>query len=322
MNFDSMRLSRTARMTVDEVAAVKAGENVCIVADTSTLPYAEALASASSAVGADTVVCIMTPRKVDGEEPPPMIGAAMRAANVVLLIAEYTVSHTDAMIGAVKAGARIVVFHELGQDVFTSEAMTPDYVTLDKETGKLAELLSKASKVRAVTSLGTDISLSIAGRKALSISGAKAAPTTGLPGGEAAISPVEGTAEGVIVVDHAVAGMGKLQAPIKVTVKKGKAVAIEGGVDAAKLRDKIAAADENATNIAEFAIGTNPKSRLLGNVPEDKKRRGTIHIALGDNHAIGGTVSSGLHLDMIVLRPTVWLDGKEVVTQGELKPLI
>lgn len=321
MNFDSMRLSRTAKMAVEEVAAVKAGENVCIVADTDTLVYAEALANASSALGADTVVCIMAPRKVDGEEPPAMIGAAMRSCDVALLISTYTVSHTDAMVGAAKAGVRMVVFHEMGEDVFTSEAMTPDYAKLDEDTRKLAELLTRASKVRVVTSLGTDISLSLAGRQALSISGAKAAPITGLPGGEAAIAPVEGTAEGIVVVDHAVAGIGKLQAPIKVTVKKGRAVSFEGGAEAAKLRDKIAAADGNANNIAEFAIGTNPKSRLLGNVPEDKKKRGSIHIALGDNHAIGGTVSSGLHLDMIILRPTVWLDGNEVVTQGELQPL-
>jgi leucyl aminopeptidase (aminopeptidase T) len=51
---------------------------------------------------------------------------------------------------------------------------------------------------------------------------------------------------------------------------------------------------------------------------EDKKYWGSVHVAIGDNHVIGGTVVSELHLDGLLLRPTVELDGKTVVQDGQL----
>ena len=44
--------------------------------------------------------------------------------------------------------------------------------------------------------------------------------------------------------------------------------------------------------LAELGIGTNPMAREIGHV-ENKFRKGTAHIALGDNHLIGwGAVKS------------------------------
>jgi len=43
-----------------------------------------------------------------------------------------------------------------------------------------------------------------------------------------------------------------------------------------------------------------------------------VHIAIGDNHVIGGTVTSELHLDGLLLRPTVELDGRIIVQDGRL----
>jgi leucyl aminopeptidase (aminopeptidase T) len=60
-----------------------------------------------------------------------------------------------------------------------------------------------------------------------------------------------------------------LKEPVKVTVKKGKIVKIEGGRQARQLEEYVNK-NENGDNIAELAIGTNPKSRLLGNVAENK----------------------------------------------------
>ncbi len=51
---------------------------------------------------------------------------------------------------------------------------------------------------------------------------------------------------------------------------------------------------------------------------EDKKYWGSVHIAIGDNHIIGGTVTSELHLDGLLLRPTVELNGRIIVQDGRL----
>lgn len=69
---------------------------------------------------------------------------------------------------------------------------------------------------------------------------------------------------------------------------------------------------EKARNIAELGIGINPEAKLIGNVLEDEKVGGTVHIALGDNSSFGGDVIAGIHLDGIIKKPVLFLDGKKV----------
>jgi leucyl aminopeptidase (aminopeptidase T) len=129
---------------------------------------------------------------------------------------------------------------------------------------------------------------------------------------------VEGSAEGLIIFDHTMDGIGTLKEPIRLRVDSGRVVEIYGGKDADRLRSLIEASDEGATNIAEFAIGTNPKALLIGNMAEDKKREGSIHIAVGDNHKLGGTVKSSIHLDGLMVKPTVELGEEAIVREGRL----
>ncbi len=67
---------------------------------------------------------------------------------------------------------------------------------------------------------------------------------------------------------------------------------------------------------AELALGTNPACRLIPKSREIKKRLGQAHVALGDNASLGGVVESAIHLDIILLRPTVTLDGAVVLDAG------
>jgi leucyl aminopeptidase (aminopeptidase T) len=103
-------------------------------------------------------------------------------------------------------------------------------------------------------------------------------------------------------------------------VQKGKVTSVNGGIEAEKMR-KLLKSDENASHIAEFAIGTNPNSRMKGNMAEDKVLRGCVHIAVGDNHTIGGTLESKIHLDGVILNPIVEMDDSILVNKGVLLPL-
>jgi leucyl aminopeptidase (aminopeptidase T) len=75
---------------------------------------------------------------------------------------------------------------------------------------------------------------------------------------------------------------------------------------------------EDGTNIAELGIGTNEKARLTGETLEDEKILGTCHVAFGASAGIGGTVQVPVHLDCVVMKPTVELDGQAIVRGGEL----
>ena len=65
-------------------------------------------------------------------------------------------------------------------------------------------------------------------------------------------------------------------------------------------------------------IGTNEKAILSGEILEDEKLLGTAHVAFGASAAIGGTVQVPVHLDCLVMKPDVTVDGEPVVRDGAL----
>ena len=84
------------------------------------------------------------------------------------------------------------------------------------------------------------------------------------------------------------------------SVEDGKLVAADGGLGPAFI-ELLRAHGETGTNLAELGVGTNERARLTGNVLEDEKILGTVHVAFGASAGIGGTVSVPVHLDCVVV---------------------
>ncbi len=167
----------------------------------------------------------------------------------------------------------------------------------------------------------------------MSLEGRRALPLNPLSGGavvpdygEAAISPVEGTTEGVVVADASVRGWGYvLRKPIRFEVKKGK-VQVETVwseiAEQAERFKKTLLMDQNASNCAaELGIGTSHlvSKVLRGTRHSDYAMLGTFHIACGRNNDIGGATLSTVHQDVLMTDGTVKLDNVAVLENGELK---
>ncbi|MER3456255.1 MAG: leucyl aminopeptidase [candidate division GAL15 bacterium] len=317
---DPAVLRRSAHNLLLNAAGVRPGEGLCVVADTQTRPIADVLFEVAREVGAEPVLVCMVPRRTHGNEPPPVVAGAMRGADVVIQAVTYAITHTDATQEALRAGARVLVLRGVTEDVLTGGAALADYGEVARITKAVAERLTQACTAHVRTPAGTDLVMSLEGRTAIALTGRVEGPGTfaAMPDGEAAIAPVEGTAEGILVVEHTMDGIGPLEEPIRLVVRQGRVVEVTGGEAATRLRALLHGADKDAVNLAEFAIGTNRWARLIGSMTEDKKRWGTVHVAVGDNHVIGGHVTSELHLDGLLLRPTVTLDGQVVVEDGRL----
>ena len=137
-----------------------------------------------------------------------------------------------------------------------------------------------------------------------------------LPGGEVSLPPVEGTAEGVVVWELVASDLRTLDAPVRIEVRAGRATTIEGGRSADELRD-IVSSIRDADNIWEIGIGLNTSARIGDDITEAKKAFGTVHIALGDSaNEYGGLVESDVHLDGLLMAPTVEFDGRPIVVDG------
>lgn len=87
------------------------------------------------------------------------------------------------------------------------------------------------------------------------------------------------------------------------------------------VRRRLDLAGEKAYRVAELGIGLNPKAKIIGLVLEDEKVLGTVHIALGNNLSFGGDNDVPLHLDGVILKPDIYVDGKKIMSRGKFVEL-
>ena len=276
-------------------------------------------------MGAEVIVVTMSPRDHGGIDPPPPVAGAMMASKVVVLQASFAMIHTRTVRETLLRGGRVCEFWGVTEEMMVRGALTEDPIWLERTTFRLTELMDKASEARLKTPNGTDLRFEISGRKAKALAGTARTPGSwcSLPHGESAISPIEGTATGKLVGPYLVEDreIGRPKEPYELIIREGNIVEVKGGIEAQSLERLLEKSGPSSRNIAELAIGTNRRARIETGLREAKKAWGTAHIGIGDNQSIGGVVESPLHIDHIVLQPTVWLDGQEVVHDGKLLEL-
>ena len=260
-----------------------------------------------------------------GAEPGKNVEEKMKMADVVIAITSYSLSHTNAREEACKAGARIASMPNFLPEMFYAAGpMAADYKKIAEETKKIAELLTAAKETVVRSKQGTDIKFSIRGREGGLDTGiyTERSAWGNLPSGEAYIAPVEGTARGKVVVEKG--WYPDLKENMTLIFENGKVIDVIGGGDVgATFRNLLSPGREeepyiSRRNLAELGVGTNPYAKRPDNVLEAEKIRGTVHVAVGDNSHLGGTVAADLHEDFIIPHPDLILDGKTMMRKGEL----
>ena len=313
----SSELLSASVIAIRDCMGAQRGEHLLIVTDEPLRSIAYALQQAARDLELDVIVVEMLPRRSNGEEPPASVAEMMAKADVVLCPTSKSLTHTNARRAATAAGARVGTLPGVTEDIMV-RCMNADYHRISERTRRLCALMEKAATIRVTSPAGTDIVMPVAGRRAHASSGLfRARGQWGnLPTGEAYLAPLEELSEGLVVVDGSMAGVGVTSQPIRITVEKGFATDITGGLEAEKLVALLAAHGRDARNLAEFGIGTNDRATLTGVILEDEKVMGTIHIAFGDNKSMGGNVGVASHLDGLVLQPSVWFDDRQIMNDG------
>lgn len=313
----SESMIRIARRILTRNLGLHPEEQLLVIGDEATQEIAAAFFQAGTEVGARAALVHIQPLGQNGAEPVPVVAQAMAAADVVVAATAHSLTHTQARKKACAAGARVVTMPGITREMFVGGAMTADYEKVAARARRLAEKLTRA-KEAVIEKGGFRLRLSLAGRQGVASTGLYQDKGSGgnLPSGEAYIAPVEGTAEGEIVIDGSFAGIGRLSYPLKLIFAGGLLVKSEGP-DSSKLW-KLLGENPLARNLAELGIGTNDGARLCGNILEDEKVYGTVHIALGSNDTFGGQVAAGIHLDGVILEPKLYLDEELVIESGRL----
>jgi len=302
-----------ARIAVNQCMNVKPGEKVLIITDRK-MPkeLSEALMNAVREVGAHCILKFIEPLKVNGQEPSKEIAELMKTPDALFLVTSRSLSHTKARRDASKSGVRIASMPKVTEFSFSEGGLTADYRKVKELTEKMEEKLKHAKTIKITSDNGTNFVTNVEGREWFKDDGMirEKGNFHNLPAGEIATTPVEGTSQGTIVIDK----MAYYGEEIKWTVNNGFAEKIEGSELLERVVNEVG---HNGRNIAELGIGTNPNAKIIGNILEDEKVFGTVHIALGNNVSFGGKVDIPLHVDGIILKPTLEVDGQILIKDGE-----
>jgi leucyl aminopeptidase (aminopeptidase T) len=311
-------LERAVKAVIDDCLAVKAGEDVVVVCNPATQNLAERLRLGAEAVGAEAVLATMTERDQHGVEPPDTIAAVMLKADVLLVPTVQSLSHTAARKAATNAGARAATLPGATEEIL-ARVMGADMDELRRRGNALAEILTAGSEARITSTIGSDLTLNIEGREGIPDAGELSEPGAfgNLPCGEGFISPHHHLGGGKLVVDGVIASIGIPEEPVELTIEDGVLVDATSEIGE-ELMKQLTVAGPDGTRLAELGVGTNEKATLTGELLEDEKLLGTVHVAFGASAGIGGEIQVPVHLDCVVMKPTLTVDGQEVVRDGEL----
>jgi leucyl aminopeptidase (aminopeptidase T) len=297
---------------------IQPGEDVLVICNQVTEEIGALMRIEAQGEGADATLAVISERDSAAAEPPRAVAAAMAASDVVLAPTVQSISHTDARRVASEAGVRIGSLPGVTEEML-GRLMTSDLEEVRRRGWALVTALNRASEARITCAHGSDLRIGLEGRLGIVDAGELGSRSAfgNLPCGEGFIAPVIETTEGVLVVDGSIAAVGLLDTPTALTVREGRLVEATGP-DGGRLLELLTAHGEEASSVAELGIGTNEEAELCGNILEDEKILGTCHVAFGASAAIGGTIQVPVHLDCVVLEPTIELDGETVVSGGEL----
>ena len=192
----------------------------------------------------------------------------------------------------------------------------------------LRKILTNATGIRITSPKGTDISFDWDKNKR------KYLISAGFPdtnedhwdnlGGEVYTAPIHETVNGRLIIDGAIGNLGLVDGVVAVDIIKGRATLNRKASTASKkLLDDFNAELTMfpcASVVGEFGIGTTPNLKLVGELVNDEKVEGTIHIAFGDSYSAngsGGENDCDAHTDCMVLSPTV-----EMTVNGKIITLM
>jgi aminopeptidase len=206
------------------------------------------------------------------------------------------------------------------------EGMRADFRRVDRLSRKVIEMVRKASKIRAQTAAGTDLTADLnPNYKWLKTSGIITPEKWGnLPGGEIFTTP--GEVNGTFVIDGVVgdylcAKFGDLEAnPLTVHMKGNRLT--EAHSENRELESdfwRYTHTDGNSDRVGEFAIGTNiDLKKVIGQILQDEKYPG-VHIAFGNPYGAhtGADWDSTTHIDVVGRKFNIWVDDEQIMREGK-----
>jgi len=280
---------------------------ILVVTDFSTKHLGNAFHQALHELGWKSSIAVMKDRNKSGEEPDDIILEEMKENEIVFCITKHSLTHTKARKEANAKGISVITMPGITEDMFLNGAINANYEVVEKETLEMAEKITEYNEVNIKTGENYSLNIPIGNREGIASTGVftNEGDSGNLPSGEAYVAPLEYLANGEILINGSISGIGLLDEPVLIEIKDGK-IETASGKNGEKLLEILNGGD--GTSLAELGIGTNYSARVTGKILEDEKAYNTIHVAFGSNHTFGGTIDANVHIDCVTMEPEIeWL---------------
>ena len=313
-------LDKACQVTLQTCLGLKPKESLLIVTDDQApAEIGQALFEEARKLGVEVMWLQMVARQLDGQELPAAVAQALLQVDAFLGPTSKSFSHTNSRRAASKAGVRGATLPGVTLDLFI-RLMQSDYHTIARQAKQLVELINQQQQAHLTSSNGTDLQLELKYQFEPDDGILQAPGSFGnLPAGEVMGAP--SNASGVVVFDT----MGEIiTQPTRLVIEQNQVVEIEDNPSGKRLQQLLDQAvqldgNRNAYQLAELGIGLNPLAQVSGNVLEDEKVLGTCHLAVGDNSSYpGGTNVCSIHMDGIILKPSLTIGSTLVLDDGQL----
>jgi hypothetical protein len=228
---------------------------------------------------------------------------------------------------ALQMGSRVYSLGPLDEDAFIRCVGQVDHSLMYEYGLALRKALRQARAVRVVSRQGTDLQSRLdppgIARRLLSRLRVSQTAWVGLPsgmlregrnstflGGQLAFQGVPESIAGTAVIDTHLwppEGIGPLELPITITIRKGSVVEIAGPSPNSKILSRWL--DGKDKRIRHFCLGFHPGARAYGSLMEVERLFGCISVGIG---------KYPFHTDGIIKCPSIWLDDRMIEREGTL----
>lgn len=321
-----------AKNAVEVCMAVKNGEHVLILTDRQTLEVGEAISDAAERVSKGNVKLLVLEDYTQrpAKELPKQILDMIPWANVTFYAAESKqgeLSVRGPFIRTAIKFARHAHMPSITKELMET-GMSADYGRISELTRKVEQAVKGCRKAKVVTKTGTELNVEFHPSWRWKVSDGlyrEKGMWGNLPDGE--IFTAAYKANGKMVIDELgdwfSPKYGVLsKTPVTLHVKDSRvdldSITCANQQLLQEFKEYLSE-DPNGTRLGEFAIGTNTfLTRLTGNLLQDEKFP-SVHCAFGNPYPdeTGADWSAKTHVDGIMLKSSIWVDGKQIMDEGK-----
>ena len=307
---------------------VQPGETVLGFTDTmSNDAYVTALAGAARVLGANFFQIVVSGDKEWMKSQA--IVDAWRGSDLVVGMLTTEWIYSDAHNAALDAGARTLMIEE-PEDMLRRMFPIPEI----RHRAEVSQaLMEEGTTLHLESEAGTNLTVSYEGRPVGIQYGYSDEPGRWdhWPSGQMAVAPLEHSAEGTLVLDEAdcLINLGRyIMSPIRMELREGSIVSIEGGADARLARDYFELpGDQRAYGVSHIGWGYEHRANWNalglrfwegGGVMDVECYYGDMLIAFGANFMRGldGENRAPFHFDIPTRNHSIWVDDRQILDRG------